>query len=287
MEINGADPCLLLDAVESNPNAIMSALPRAQPYSRRDAIDLILRGGFPEIRMLDGRQRIERYSTYVDSIIIKDVPVVAPVRKPDLLHRLINQLAARTAQELNMAKLCNAVGARQETIGGWIDILERVCMVQHLPSWASSAAKRAVHRPKLHFLDTGCAASLRNETADSFDIGADPAALGALFESFVYQELDKTLAFTHGQWHLSYWRSENAEIDLIAEGPGRRLAVFEIKASSTVSQADFKSIDWFFSSGPGKEYAAKSVGFVVYLGDQLLTMAPRKICLPLSMLWSF
>ena len=194
---------------------------------------------------------------------------------------------ARTAQELNMAKLCNAVGARQETIGSWIDTLERVCMVQRVPSWASSAAKRAVHRPKLHFFDTGCAASLRNETADSFDIGADPTALGAMLESFVYQELEKTLAFTHSQWHLSYWRSENVEIDLIAEGPGRRLAVFEIKASSTVSQDDFKSIDRFFHSGPGKTYAVKSVGFVIYLGDQLLTMGPRRICLPLSTLWSF
>ena len=280
-EINGAGPCRLLDAVESSPTAIMSALPPVQPYSRETAIDLMLRGGFPEIRTLDDRQRIARYSSYIDSIIVKDVPIVAPVRKPDLLRRLIDQLAARTAQELNMSKLCNAVGARKETVGGWVDTLERVCMVQRLPSWASSAVKRAIHWPKLHFLDTGCATALRNETATSFDIGADPTALGAILESFVYQELEKTLSLTNSQWHLSHWRSENAEIDLIAEGPGRRLALFEMKASSTVSQADFKPIDWFLNDGPGKAYAAKSVGFVVYLGDQLLTMGPGRICLPL------
>ena len=83
----------------------------------------MLRGGFPEIRTLDDRQRIARYSNYIDSIIVKDVPIVAPVRKPDLLRRLIDQLAARTAaQELNMSKLCNAVGARKETVGSWLDI---------------------------------------------------------------------------------------------------------------------------------------------------------------------
>jgi hypothetical protein len=286
-EINSTDPCLLLDMVESSPAAIMSTLPPIQSYSRSIALDLILRGGFPEIRTLDDRQRIARYGSYVDSILVKDVPIVAPVRKPDLLRRLIDQLAARTAQELNVSKLCDAVGARKETVADWIDILERVCMIQRLPAWASSTVKRSVRRSKLHFLDTGCATSLRNETADSFDIGANPTALGAILESFVYQELEKTLAFTHSQWHLFHWRSENAEIDLIAEGPGRRLAVFEIKASSTVSQADFKSIDWFFHYGPGKAYAAKSVGFVIYLGDQLLTMGPHKICLPLSALWSF
>ena len=60
-----------------------------------------------------------------------------------------------------------------------------------------------------------------------------------------------------------------------------------MKASSSVSPADFKPIDWFFEDGPGKAYAARSVGFVVYLGEQLLTMGPGRICLPLSMLWSF
>jgi hypothetical protein len=139
----------------------------------------------------------------------------------------------------------------------------------------------------LHFLDTGCATALRNETESSFDFGSDPTALGAILETFVYQELEKTLSLTNSQWRLSHWRSENAEIDVIAEGPGRRLALFEVKASSTVSEADFKSIDWFFHEGPGKAYAAKSVGFVIYLGDQLLTMGPGRICLPLSILWSF
>jgi predicted AAA+ superfamily ATPase len=286
-EINGAGPCLLLDAVESSPKALMSVLPTVRSSSRATALDMMLRGGFPEIRTLDDRQRIARYNSYVDSIIVKDVPIVAPVRKPDLLRRLIDQLAARTAQELNVSKLCNAIGARKETIGGWLDTLERVCMIQRLPSWASSGAKRAIHSQKLHFLDTGCATALRNESANSFEIGADPTALGAILESYVHQELEKTLSLTNSQWNLSHWRSESAEIDIIAEGPGRRLALFEMKASSTVSQADFKSIDWFFENGQGKAYESKSVGFIVYLGDQLLTMGSGRFCLPLSMLWSF
>lgn len=286
-EINNAGPCRLLDVVEADVKALMSALLNAEPCSRAKAIDLMLRGGFPEIRVLDNRLRIDRYNTYIDSIIVKDVPIVAPVRKPDVLRRLIDQLATRTAQELNMSRLCNAVGARKETVGGWLDILERVCMIQRLPSWASSGVKKAVHWPKLHFLDSGCAAALRNESKESFDLSADPTALGALLESFVYQELKKTLSLTNSRWSLSHWRSESAEIDIVAEGPGRRLALFETKATSTVSKADFKSIDWFLHDGPGKAYAAKSAGFVIYLGDKLLTMGPGRVCLPLSMFWSF
>jgi hypothetical protein len=286
-EINNAGPCQLLDAVEKAPEAIMSALPGIKQYSRATAIELILRGGYPEIRVLADRQRIERYSSYIDSIIIKDVPIVSPVRKPELLRRLIDQLAARTAQELNMSNLCNAVGARKETVESWVDTLERVCLVLRLPSWAPSAAKRAVHWPKLHFLDTGCAAALRNETQASFDFSADPAAFGAMLETFVHQELEKILPLASSHWRLAHWRSDNAEIDIVAECPGRSLALFEIKATSSVTQSDFKSIDWFLKDGPGKAYAARSVGFVVYLGDQLLTMGPNRICLPLSAFWSY
>lgn len=286
-EIHGAAPCLLLDSASMGSNEILSRLPKPQPFSRDHAIDLILRGGFPEIRVLEDRQRMNHYSSYLDSIIVKDVPVVAPIRKPDLLRRLIDQLAARTAQELNIAKLCEAVGARKETVGAWLDTLERLCLIQRLPSWASSATRRAVHWPKLHFLDTGCATALRNEKTASFDLGADPTALGPILESFVYQELEKSLPLQHSSWRLYHWRSENAEVDLIAEDPGRCLALFEMKASSSVSAADFKGIDWFLHRGPGRALAAHSVGFIVYLGDQLITMGPGRVCLPLSMLWSF
>ena len=106
-EIHGAGPCRLLDAVEACPTEILNLLPHPQPYSRMAAVDLMLRGGFPEIRTLSDRQRMARYSSSIDSIIVKDVPIVAPVRKPDLLRRLIDQLAARTAQELNMAMMCD------------------------------------------------------------------------------------------------------------------------------------------------------------------------------------
>lgn len=286
-EIHNAGPCRLLDAVESTPETIISALPVVKQYSRTAAIELILRGGYPEIRVLDDRQRLERYNGYIDSIVVKDVPVVSPVRKPDLLRRLIDQLAARTAQELNMTNLCNAVGARKETVGSWLDTLERVCLIQRLPSWAPSSAKRAVHWPKLHFLDTGCASALRNETQASFDFSANPASLGSMLETFVYQELEKTLPLVGSHWRLAHWRSDNAEIDIVAECPGRSLALFEIKATSSVSSSDFKSIDWFLKDGPGKAYGARAVGIVVYLGDQVLTMGPRKICLPLSIFWSY
>lgn len=72
---------------------------------------------------------------------------------------------------------------------------------------------------------------------------------------------------------------------MLAEAPGRLLALFEMKASSDVGRDDFRHIDWFMSDGPGASY--RGAGFVVYLGERLLSFGPGRIALPLSMFWSF
>ncbi|MGH9551593.1 MAG: ATP-binding protein, partial [Terriglobales bacterium] len=284
-EIAEQAPCRLLDVVSENPKDCMSALPKPVAFTRSDAIDLILRGGFPEIRRLDDQDRIHRYVSYLDSIVERDVAAIAEVRKQDALRRLIDQLAIRTAEELNVSSLCSALVVRKETVNEYIDILSRLGIVHRLGAWTSSGAKREIKAPKLHFLDTGCATALRAEESSSFGLTADPVALGHLLESFVFIELEKSLPFLSKRWRLYHWRHEGREIDIVAEAPGKILALLVMKAAVTVNAADFRHINWFFSEGPGK--SNKGIGFVVYLGENLLSIGAGRIALPLSMLWSF
>jgi len=134
-------------------------------------------------------------------------------------------------------------------------------------------------------LDTGCATSLRGEDRGSFGLGADPVALGHLLESFVFIELEKSLSHLGKRWRLYHWRQHAREIDIVAEAPGRLLALFEMKAAATVGADDFRHINWFLSEGPGKSY--RGAGFVVYLGEDLLSFGAGRIALPLSVFWSF
>lgn len=284
-EITGKGPCLLLDAVSGHPADCLDRLPTPNALTRVQAIELIVRGGFPEIRGLNDSDRIDRYRSYLDSIVERDVAPVARIRKPDMLRRLIDQLAARTAEEINVANLCRALGARKETVIDYIDILSRLGIVHRLGAWTSSGAKREIKAPKLHFLDTGCATALRGEDSGSFGLSGDPTALGHLLESFVFTELEKSLPFLSKRWRLYHWRLDAREIDIVAEAPGKLLALFEMKAASSVGAQDFRHIDWFRTEGPGRDYHA--TGFVVYLGNQLLSFGPGRIALPLSMFWSF
>lgn len=284
-EIAGRGPCSLLDAVSDGVGDWRHALPDPTPFTRDEVIDHVVRGGFPEIRPLPDRDRIDRYSSYLDSIIERDVAPVAEVRKPDALRRLTNQIAARTAEELTVASLSEKIGLTQATIERYLDILSQLGIVHLLGAWRSSRTRREIKAPKLHFLDTGCATALRGEDASSFGLEADPTALGKLLETFAFVELEKSLPFQSKPWRLYHWRAHRREIDIIAEAPGRILALLEVKASSTVDSGDFRHIDWFMQEGPGDSY--RTTGFVFHLGDELVSFGPDRLAVPLSMLWSF
>jgi hypothetical protein len=71
----------------------------------------------------------------------------------------------------------------------------RLGIVLQLGAWSSAKAKREIKSPKIHLM--GLATALRRETSNSFGIAADPTALGALFETFVFTELEKSLPFLH------------------------------------------------------------------------------------------
>lgn len=284
-EIMRAGPARVLDAALSLSPA--SALPKPASYSRRDAIELMVRGGFPEIRPLEGRDRSDRYSSYLDSIVERDVVGLFPVRKPDNLRRMIDQLAGRTANELNMNSLCSDLGIKHDTAVAYLDALIKLGVVHSLGSWASGGASREIKRPKLHVMDTGVAAASRGEDEYSYGISANPAALGPIMETFTFNELEKSLPFQADRWRLYHYRHRDGrEIDIVAEAPQRRLALFEMKAAGEVVSADFKHSEWFLGpSGPASAYTG--VTFVVYLGADVVSFGPGKIALPLSMFWSF
>src|SRR5262249_16209581 len=152
------------------------------------------------------------------------------------------------------ASLCSLIGARRETVTTYLDVLSRLGIVHRLGAWTASGARKEVRSPKLHFMDTGCATALRGEDHATFGPRADPSSFGPLLESFVFCELEKSLPFLDRHWQLYHWRHAPHEVDIIAEAPGRKLALFEIKASSTVTRDDFRHLDWFFAEGPGTSY---------------------------------
>lgn len=268
-------------AVGRNPS--LDQLGKPDALGRDGYIDLLVAGGFPETRGLDVRPRQRAYRDYVDAIVDRDVADVLKIRKTDRLRRLIEQMAVRTAQEVNVSALAKAIGLQRETLDSYLDVLMRLSLVIKLGAWTSGEGKREIKQAKFHFVDTGVACALRRFNGASFDADANPTALGGLLETFVFNELVRATPFQNEEFRLYHWRSaDKREIDIVADA-GARLVGVEIKASASVGAGDFKHLDWFASEGPGRKRTF--TGVVFYLGKHALSFGDRRFALPVSALW--
>ncbi|MEP5757796.1 MAG: ATP-binding protein [Litoreibacter sp.] len=255
-----------------------------EPMSRGDYIDLILAGGLPETRSLGLRAGQRQYRDYIDAVVERDVVDIVPVRKPDALRILIDQMATRTAQEINTSELAKLIKLQRITIEQYLDVLIRLSMLTKLGAWTSSEGKREIKNPKFHFVDSGIACALRRFTDATFSVDHSPQALGGLLESFVVNEIQRALPLQEADYRLYHWRSaDQREIDIVIDG-GNHLVCVEIKASSSVSAEDFKHLKWFAKNGAGRSRTC--TGIVFYLGQEKLTFGEQNFALPVSALWA-
>ena len=282
-EVNRAPPSRLIDwAMQSAPSLTQIADPAS--LRRKDYVDLILMGGYPETRTLPLRSRQRQYRDYIDAVVDRDVADVMAVRKPDALRFLIDQMAVRTAQEVNTSELAKLAKLKRETVDHYLDILMRLSMVVKLSAWMPGESKRDIKQPKFHFVDSGIACALRRLNDRSFDIGNSPEALGGLLESFVVGELQRALPMQEEDYRACHWRSaDRREIDILIDG-GHRLIAIEVKSAATVTADDFRHLRWFAKYGPGK--GRQTIGLVFYLGPEKLTMGDGNFALPVSALWA-
>ena len=282
-EITGCAPSTILDwAMREIPE--LSDTPKPEVRTRDEYIDFILAGGYPDIRDLPLRARQRQYRSYIDTVVERDVADVFPIRKPDALRRLIDQMATRTSAEVSISSLAKDLGIQGVTVEQYLNVLTKLSVIIRLGHWASGEGSRDIRIAKYHFVDTGIACALRHFTPDTFDVSANPSALGGLLESFVFNELVRCLPFQNRDVRLYHWRSrDKREIDIVVDADTHIVGV-EVKASATVRAEDFRHIKWFASKGPG---CTRTVtGLVFYLGDQSLPFGDRCFALPVSSLWA-
>ena len=280
-EINQSQPQKILDwAIQKAPKLTQLKTPDA--LSRSDYINLILMGGYPEIRQLPLRSRYRQYRDYINSVVERDVADILPIRKTDVLRRLIDQMASRSGQEINVSELTKLLGVRRETITQYLDVLERLSLIIKLGAWTSGEGKREVKNAKYHFADSGLASALRRFNSTTFDIDENPAALGGILESYIFNEFQRSLPLQEEDFRLYHWRSaDKKEIDILADA-GSKLVGIEVKSAATVSNDDFKHLRWFSNVGPGK--SRLFTGIVFYMGTEKLSFGDRQFALPMSSL---
>lgn len=236
IELAGARPSVL-DVIERSPEAIVESC-----AVRRDELaDLVVRGSFPEVVSRAAVRRRAWFDAYSSTSVTRVVNQIADLERVAEIPRLLRLLAARSSEELNVAKLASEFGWAARTIDAYLAQLSSAFILQLLPAWSVNVSSKVVHRPKIHLLDTGLAAALCGLTAQRL-LDA-PERFGGLLETFVVMELRKQSSWSETQPSLWHFRDRGgAEVDVVVEYPDGRVVAIEVKSGATPSHADARGL---------------------------------------------
>lgn len=188
---------------------------------------LWLRGGFPRSYLaVDDASSFEWRLEFTRTFLERDIPQLG-FRIPTVsLDRLLTMCAHNHGQILNSSHFGGALGCSHHTVRSHIDLLAKTFLVRILLPFLPNLKKRLIKSPKVYIRDSGLLHFLLNiRTQD--DLLGHPV-YGASWEGLVVENILPRLI--PGVNYGFYRSAGGAEIDLILEGNGKRLAV-ECKAS--------------------------------------------------------
>ena len=274
-EIRG-EPSTFLDRVFAGEPPDMGA-----SVVGEDLVETVLTGGYPEaLARSTWNRRRNWHLDYVEAIVQRDVRDIAQVEQLALMPRLLRILAEHSGQLVNYSRIGDPIDMNHVTTRRYLGIFENLFLVATLPPWYTSALKRLTKSPKLHFLDAGLLAALRNLTPGR--VRQNRTALGPLLETFVFGELQKLATWSEDRFTFSHFRDkERNEVDVVVEDGEGRLVGVEVKASATVSSADFSGLRRL-AGACGDRFAS---GLVLYDHDRTVPFGERLFAVPVSALW--
>ena len=248
----------------------------------QDLDRLILTGGYPQaVRTGSMRRKQEMLREYAGFLASRDLPEMMDVRKDaGLLSTLIEHAAAASGQLVNLSRMAASLQVDIKTVDRWLTLLERMFLVRRIRAWHRSQAKRLVKAPKLHFLDPGILAALRE--IDASGLERDRHRIAGLLESFVFSEIAKCLPCHDSSIRISHYRDKDGhEVDFVLETPAGRTVGMEVKAAASVYPGDFRGLHRL-AAAAGARFAA---GMVLYDGGQAFETGEKMFALPIRMLW--
>ncbi len=240
----------------------------------------VMTGGFPEpLRRTPARARAWRRDD-LRALLERDVQDVARVKEPRDLSRLLALLALRTGELSNITTLANELDLRRETVEHHLVACERLYLVRRVQPWHRHEAKRLIKTPKVHFLDTGLAATLADLAPEDWQTRRDRC--GHLLESFVIQQLIAQAGWTDPDlrfWH--YRDKDQVEVDVVLTRGAKTWGV-EVKASATPSLADVSGLRRL-AAQCGDDFGG---GLLFHAGAHTIPLGdPRFLAVPLAKLW--
>jgi predicted AAA+ superfamily ATPase len=251
------------------------------PVDRKELASRIVRGGFPEAIDREPERRGRWFGNYLTTILERDVRAIGDIARLEQLPRLLTAIALRSRGSLNKSGLSRELEIPLSSMDRYLLLLERIYLVRRLPAWHNRLGPRLVKAPKLLICDSGLLCHLL--LLDEGRLLSDPTSFGLALEGYVGIELAKAVDLDSRYPRLMHYRtSKGTEIDFVLEAANGRVAAIEVKASSTLTAADFRRFERLRET-LGPRFVR---GVVFYTGDRVLPFGDRLEAWPVSTLWS-
>lgn len=247
---------------------------------RAAAAGMLVTGGYPELQGRSPRGRSDFFSSYVSSLIGRDLQDVANVRNVENIERLLYVIAARSGGLASFHGMAADLGVDTNTARAHTKILEDLFLVAKLQPWHTNLSSRQIKSPKLYILDSGLLAYLIG--ANERRIAQDGSIAGAMLESFVAMELRRQADWAQELVSLYHYRDkQQREVDVILERRSGEVVGVEVKAAATPTSADFAGLRHLRD----KLGARFKAGALIYTGADTLPFGDRLAAVPLNGLW--
>jgi predicted AAA+ superfamily ATPase len=231
-------------------------------FPRCPLVDVVLRGGYPELWAEPDLDATEFFASYLATYLERDVRSLLRVGSLRDFERFVRACALRSGGLLNKAELARDVGISPPTANEWLSVLQASNKVFLLEPWFSNRTRSLVKSPKLYWCDTGFLCFLIGiRTAE--DLTRSPM-VGAIWESFVCGELRKRLAFAGLDPAFYFWRDRAREVDFVLHRGGR-FELFEAKWPPEPSAKD----------GAGLRNVAEQLGPSKVIATSILSRTER------------
>src|SRR3989344_3223924 len=161
-------------------------------------------GSYPEIFSITaGQQKIEYLRNLSDAYLYKDLIEFSGIKNSSKIHDLLKLLAFQIGHQVSLSELGKSLEISKDTVGHYIDLLEKSNIVFRLKGFSRNLRKEVVKMDKIYFFDLG----IRNILIDNLNTLNNRSDSGPLWENFLIIERMKLLAYSQDYASAYFWRT--------------------------------------------------------------------------------
>jgi predicted AAA+ superfamily ATPase len=175
-------------------------------------------GSYPEVFSIANQSDREDYLYEIgNAYLYKDILELSAIKNSAKIRDLVRMLAYQVGSVVSRTEIGTALGMSKDTVGSYIDLLEKSFVVFRLSGFSRNLRKEISRNDKVYFYDLG----IRNMAIGNFKPISQRDDVGALWENFLMVERMKRLAYTRTHAQTYFWRTyTGAELDYVEEREG-------------------------------------------------------------------